>query len=129
MLLVNKRADLAENMYNKLRACAHTAKDAIIKMFAYKQLGYTYIQLERYESAVMSFKYMLALSWAVRSTEGEYAAYEGLQRAYLYQGLIDKVKFYNKRAAEGDYESPETQLFKLSVSFSLNENTWLKNEQ
>ena len=98
-------------------------------MFAYKQLGYTYIQLERYESAVMSFKYMLALSWAVRSTEGEYAAYEGLQRAYLYQGLIDKVKFYNKRAAEGDYESPETQLFKLSVSFSLNENTWLKNEQ
>ena len=43
MLLANNNAELAEQMYNKLRACAHTDKDAVVKMFAFKQLGYTYI--------------------------------------------------------------------------------------
>ena len=43
----------------------------------------------------MSFKHMLALAWAIKSCEGEFAAYEGLSRAYLYQGLIEKVRFYD----------------------------------
>ena len=34
-------------------------------MFAYKQLGYTYIELERYESAGISFKYLLGLAWTI----------------------------------------------------------------
>ena len=43
ILLSNNFADLAEKMYNKLRSCAHTAQDPLIKLFAFKQLGYTYI--------------------------------------------------------------------------------------
>lgn len=42
------------------------------------------MKLERYESAVMSFKYMLAMAWTIKSSEGEFAAYEGLSLAYLY---------------------------------------------
>ena len=85
-MLANNKADLAEKMYNKLRSCSHSCKDAIIKLFAYKQLGYTYIKLERYESAVMSFKFMLGMAWTIKSSEGEFSAYQGLSLAYLYQG-------------------------------------------
>ena len=55
-------------------------------MFAYKQMGYTFCQLEQYENATISFKYMLALAWTVGSIEGEHAAYEGLALMYLYLG-------------------------------------------
>ena len=72
---MNKHCELAEKMYNKLRQCAHTGKDAVIKMFSYKQLGHCYLKLERYESSVMAFKHMLALAWAIKSSEGEFAAY------------------------------------------------------
>lgn len=36
ILLTNDKADLAEKMYNKLRACAHTDRDPVIKLFALK---------------------------------------------------------------------------------------------
>lgn len=101
MLLDKKEGDLAENMYNKLLACAHTNQDIMVKMFAYKQLGYTYIQLKRYVSSLMAFKHMLAVAWTIKSCEGEFSAYEGLARAYLYQGMIEKVKFYNDRITAG----------------------------
>ena len=126
ILLSNGKADFAERMYNKLRACAHTAKDTVTKMFAYKQLGYTYIELERYESAMMAFKHMLALAWTLQSFEGEFAAYEGLSKSYLYQGQIDKVKFYDDRITEGEYEPADSQLYKISISSMVTEHPWLK---
>ena len=88
MLLVAKKGNLAILMYNKLRCCAHTDKDSVTKMFAYKQLGYVYCQLEKYESAIIAFKYMLAIAWAIKSVEGELAAYEGLALMNLYCGQI-----------------------------------------
>jgi len=36
ILLVARKGDLAIEMYHKLRTCAHTSKDIITKMFAYK---------------------------------------------------------------------------------------------
>ena len=86
MLLVSKKSELAIMMYNKLRACAHTDKDAVAKMFAFKQLGYAYCQLEKYESAIIAFKHVLALAWTIKSVEGELAAYEGLALMNLYCG-------------------------------------------
>ena len=65
ILLVHNFCELAEKMFEKLRLCSHTDKDAVVKMFAYKQLGHTYIKLERYESAVMSFKFMLGMAWTI----------------------------------------------------------------
>ena len=88
MLLVSDKGQLAVQMYNKLRCCAHTDKDSVTKMFAYKQMGYTYAHLEQYESAIIAFKHMLALAWTIKSAEGELAAYEGLTLMYLYRGQI-----------------------------------------
>lgn len=88
MFMVSKKGQLAVMMYNKLRCCAHTDKDAATKMFAYKQMGYAYCQLEKYESAIIAFKHMLALSWAIKSAEGELAAYEALTLMYLYRGQV-----------------------------------------
>lgn len=86
MLLVAKQEPLAIMMYNKLRQCAHTDKDAVAKMFAYKQMGYVFCQIEKYHSAIIAFKYMLALAWTIKSVEGELAAYEGLAMMNLYIG-------------------------------------------
>lgn len=39
MLLVSRQHSLALEMFSKMRNCAHTAKDIIVKMYAYKQMG------------------------------------------------------------------------------------------
>ena len=75
---------------------------------------------------MMAFKHMLALAWTIRSFEGEFAAYEGLSKSYLYQGMIEKVKFYDDRITEGEYEPPDSQLYKISISSMVNEHPWLK---
>jgi len=72
---------------------------------------------------------MLALAWTIKSREGEFAAYSGLSLGYLYQGMIEKVKFYDARITEGDYEPVDSQLYKISVSSSVTEHPWLKEEQ
>lgn len=56
----------------------------------------------------MSFKFMLALAWTIKSPEGEFAAYEGLSRAYLYTGFIEKVRFYDARITNGEYEPQDS---------------------
>ena len=49
-------------------------------------MGYTFCKMEKYESAVISFKHLLGLAWTIKSSEGELAAYEGLALMYLYLG-------------------------------------------
>ena len=49
-------------------------------------MGYVYCQLEKYESAIIAFKHMLAIAWTIKSVEGELAAYEGLALMNLYIG-------------------------------------------
>ena len=58
-------------------------------MFAYKQMGYVFCQMEKYHSAIIAFKYMLALAWTIKSVEGELAAYEGLAMMNLYIGYVE----------------------------------------
>ena len=86
MLLVAGQNYLALELYNKLCNCAQTDKDVIVKMLAYRQMGYTNSLLLKYETAVMCFKYLLSLAWVCNSLEGEFAAYEGLSKMYLYIG-------------------------------------------
>jgi tetratricopeptide (TPR) repeat protein len=88
MLLAAKNYRLALELYRKLRNCSHTHKDIIIKMFAYKQMGHCFAKLEKYENALICFKFMLALAWATKSTEAELTAYEGLAIMNLYLGKI-----------------------------------------
>ena len=128
MLLVAKKGQLAILMYNKLRACAHTDNDAVTKMYAYKQMGYTYCFMEKYESAIIAFKHLLGLAWTIKSPEGELAAYEGLSLMYLYIGQIQKSKFFEARISHGYYQPYDSQLYKITVSSTLNDNRWLKKE-
>ena len=90
-------------------------------------MGYTFCKMEKYESAVISFKHLLGLAWTIKSSEGELAAYEGLALMYLYLGQIQKAKFYNHRLAHGIYEPQDSQLYKISVSSTLNDNRWLRD--
>lgn len=104
MLLAAKRYELALEMYQKLRNCAHTHKDIIGKMYALWQMGRCFAELEKYEHAIVSYKYMLALAWTSKSMEAEMAAYEALGRMHLYLGHIEKVKFYDAKISFGKME-------------------------
>ena len=75
-------------MYSKLRNCATTHRDVIMKMFALKQMGHVFSKLEKYENAILCFKNLLALAWTSKSTEAEFCAYEGLALMHLYLGNI-----------------------------------------
>ena len=129
MLLESHKFELALEMYRKLRCCAHTDKDALTKMYAYKQMGCTNSKMTKYDSAVLCFKFMLALAWTLRSPEAELAAYEGLAKMFLYMGQIEKSKFYDARIANGKYEPEDSQLFKITLSNNLNEHRWLRETQ
>ena len=48
MYLVLKHYRFALDFYNKLRNCAHTAQDLIVKMYAYKQMGHCYAKMKMY---------------------------------------------------------------------------------
>ena len=78
-------------------------------------MGYCFSKMEKYENAIICFKYMLALAWACKSIEAELSAYEGLAAMHLYLGNIQKVKFYDARITNGAYE-PESQGYQITVS-------------
>ena len=88
MLLTAKKYRLALELYFKLRNCAHTHHDVVSKMYAYKQMGFCFSKLEKYENAIICFKYMLALAWTCKSNDAELSAYEGLAAMHLYLGNI-----------------------------------------
>ena len=89
-------------------------------------MGYAFCQLEKYQSGLIAFKHMLALAWTIKSYVGELAAYEGLALMYLYTGQIEKCKFYDARISNGQYEPQDSQLYKISVSSTINDNKYLK---
>ena len=116
MLLTAKKFTLALDMYRKLRNCAHTHKDIITKMFAYRQMAFCFFKVEKYEDAIICYKHLLALAWTTKSFEAELAAYEGLASMHLYLGNIQKVKFYDARITYGQYEPYSSQGYKITVS-------------
>jgi len=126
MLLAAKRYDLALELYRKLRNCAHTHKDIISKMFALHMMAHCFFKMEKYEDAVVAYKYLLALSWASKSQEIELSAYQGLARMHLYLGNIEKVKFYDAKITYGQYEPEYSQGYKVHVANVMNEHPWLK---
>ena len=81
--------------------------------------------MEKYENAIICFKYMLALAWTCKSIEAELMAYEGLAAMHLYLGNIQKVKFYDARVTYGAYE-PESQGYTITVSAMQSQHPWLK---
>ena len=69
IFLVNKQYRLANDFYNKLRNCAHSAQDIVVKMYAYKQMGHCYSRQEKYDEAIVCFKHLIALAWTTNSLE------------------------------------------------------------
>ena len=51
-------------------------------------MAYCFSKTEKYENAIICFKYMLALAWTCKSIEAELMAYEGLAAMHLYLGNI-----------------------------------------
>lgn len=125
MLLTAKRYTLALEMYRKLLNCAHTHKDVICKMYTYKQMAFCFQKIEKYENAVICYKYMLALAWTCKSMEAELSAYEGLALMHLYLGNIQKVRFYDARISHGAYE-PDSQGYSITVSAMMSKHPWLR---
>ena len=68
-------------------------------------MAHCFAKLEKYEHAIISYKYMLALAWTCKSQESEFFAYQGLARMHLYLGNIEKVKFYDAKITYGMYEA------------------------
>lgn len=89
-------------------------------------MGYTNSLLLKYETAVICFKYLLSIAWICNSLEGEFAAYEGLSKMYMYMGQIEKAKFYDAKIINGIYEPRDSQIFKIAMAFTLKENPWLE---
>lgn len=108
MLTVSGQYKLALQLYGKLRNCAHSDQDAVIKLFCYKQMAYANSKLKKYDTAIICFKHLLALAWTLKSAEAELAAYEGLASMHLYLGQIQKCKYYDARITHGIYESPDS---------------------
>ena len=51
-------------------------------------MAHCFSKMEKYENAIICFKYMLALAWTCKSIEAELMAYEGLAAMHLYLGNI-----------------------------------------
>lgn len=95
IFMVYGQYKLALDFYNRLRNCAHTAKDIVVKMYSYKQMGHCYGKQEKYDEAIVCFKHLLALAWTTSSLEAEQAAYEALSLMHFYTGNIEKSKFFD----------------------------------
>lgn len=79
-------------------------------------MAYCFMKLEKYENAVTSLKYVLAISWTIKLTEMELAAFYGLSVLHLYMGSIEKARYYDARVTRGIYESEKSQTYKITVS-------------
>ena len=126
MLLTAKKYHLALEMYRKLRNCAHTHKDIVSKIYALKQMAFCFEKIEKYESACICLKYLLALAWTCKSLEAEHLAYETLAKMHMYMGNIQKAKFYDARVTYGQYEPEDSQGYRVMVVTTLNGHPWLR---
>lgn len=90
-------------------------------------MAFCFSKLEKYENAIISYKYMLALAWTCKSQESEIFAYQGLARMHLYMGNIEKVKFYDAKITYGQYEPENSQGYKVHVTNALSEHPWLRD--
>ena len=127
MLVTAKRYELAFELYNKLRSCAHTNQDIITIAYALRQMSHCFMKEEKYENALICLKYLLSIAWTIKLSEIELQAYEGMALAYLYLRKIEKVKFYDGRIMYGIYESETSQTYKITVSQTLFGHPWLKD--
>lgn len=89
-------------------------------------MGRCFAMLEKYEHAIISYKYMLQLAWTSKSMEAEMAAYEALGKMHLYLGNIEKVKFYDSKINFGQMEHENSQLYKVHVTNTVSEHPWLR---
>lgn len=126
MLVAAKSYRLALELYKKLRDCAHTHKDIVTKAFALKQMAFCFAKLEKYDNAIICYKYGLSIAWTIKSATAELLAYEGLSLMHMYLGNIQKACFYDARVTHGTYEPEESQGYKLTVQTTISEHPWLK---
>ena len=128
VFLVNRQYRLANDFYNKLRNCAHSAQDIVVKMYAYKQLGHCYGKQEKYDEAIICFKHLIALAWITDSREAESAAYDALAIMHFYVGNIEKSKFYDHQFLNGLTEPESSQVRKITVTQTIGYHRWLEHK-
>ena len=51
-------------------------------------MAFCFGKMEKYQNAIISYKYLLALAWTCKSLEAELCAYQGLATMHLYLGNI-----------------------------------------
>ena len=81
---------------------------------------------QKFENAIVCYKYMLGMAWASKSMQAEMSAYEGLARMHLYLGNIEKVKFYDAKVFHGQYENEAGK--RVHVTNVLNTHPWLRDK-
>ena len=126
MLYAAKKYELALELYRKLRNCAHTHQDFVSKMYALHMMAMCFAKLEKYANAVICYKYLLAFAWTGKSRKTEIAVYERLSKMHLYLSNIEKAKFYDAKVFNGQYQSDQSQGYKVHVSNTIHEHPWLK---
>ena len=125
IFMVYGQYKLANDFYHRLRNCSHTAQDIVVKMYSYKQMGYCYSKLEKFDEAIVCFKHFLSLAWTTDSFDAEHAAYEALSIMQFYKGNIEKSKFYDYCFLKGITEPITSQVRKITVTQSINSHQWL----
>ena len=128
IFLVNRQYRLANDFYNKLRNCAHSAQDIVVKMYAYKQMGHCFAKQEKYDEAIICFKHLIALAWTTNSPEAESAAYDALSIMHFYIGNIEKSKFYDHQFLSGLTEPETSQVRKITVTQTIGYHRWLEHK-
>lgn len=129
MLLQMKNYKLAAIVYTKLVNTSYSMPEpqpSEFKLYSYKQLSFTYLQLKEYNLALKSAKRMLQLAWVVDSCTAEMGAYELMSQSYFYLGDLRKSGYYNKRCMQGITEAKFSRVRKINVISSEDHEMYLK---
>jgi tetratricopeptide (TPR) repeat protein len=113
-----KKHDIREALkyFQAFKMLCEKNRAYIMKMLAYKEIGFCYKLVKQYKSALINFKKLLQLSWYRKHRGWEMKAYDFIGIAYYYLGEIEKSKYYHKRMWEGIYEGENSAVRTLAIN-------------
>ena len=104
-------------MYTKLLNAAYKLEvpHAEYKLFAYKQIAYCYLCMQKYDLALKALKRELQLAWVVNNYTAEIQIYDMMSVCYFYKGDLKKGGYYAQRFMRGVSEASFSRVRKISV--------------